>query len=395
MVFLSIRRLKIMSTVFSRKKIISILSPVLLSMLAIQAQAKPTLPPGWKATPPIITVSKNGSMQPSGGITPSQIKTFYRFPANQQGAGETIVIVDAFDNPVVESDLGVFSAQYNLPACTTANGCFTKVFAAGTQPPQNNIWGEEMALDVEWAHAIAPQAKIILVEAADDGQGLYDAIAFAKGLKPSTISLSWGGGEFSDETSFDSYFQGTIPIFASSGDSAHFVEYPSASPYVIGTGGTEVTMGSDGTYISETAWIGSGGGVSAYETEPAYQTSYVIPQAFGMRGVPDVSYNSSFNSPFSIYVSFMGGWITVSGTSCAAPQWAALTADMMAAKKGRFNNLDASIYSVAREYSLSLFQDILTGFNGNCGYQCFARSGYDYITGVGTPQAVNLIARFQ
>jgi subtilase family serine protease len=387
--------LKIMAKVFSSKKIICILSSVILGMVSVQALAKPTLPAGWKAKPPIIVVSKYGLMQPQGGITPAQISVFYGFPANQQGAGQTIAIVDAFDDPNIEADLGVFSTQYNLPACTTANGCFKKVYAAGTQPPQDDTWAEEMSLDVEWAHAIAPLAKIMLVEAADAGQGLYDAITYAKQQNVSVISLSWGGGEFSAETSFDSYFQGTIPIFASSGDSAHFVEYPAASPYVISTGGTEATMGVNGNYISETAWIGSGGGVSIYETEPAYQTSYVIPQASGMRGVPDVAYNSSTSSPYNVYASLNGGWILLAGTSAAAPQWAALTADMMAAKKGKFNNFDGSLYSVAREYSLALFQDILTGSNGNCGYECYARSGYDYITGVGTPQAGDLINRFK
>jgi subtilase family serine protease len=384
-----------MSKVLSSKKILCFLSPLILGMVSVQALAKPTLPAGWKATPPIIVVSKHGKMQPQGGITPAQIIKFYNFPANQQGAGETIAIVDAFDDPYIESDLAAFSTEYNLPACTTANGCFTKMFAGGTQPVENDTWGEEMSLDVEWAHAIAPLAKIILVEAADDDQGLYDAITFAKNLKPSAISLSWGGGEFSNEATYDTYFQGTIPIFASSGDNAHFVEYPAASPYVVSTGGSEATMAADGTYISETAWIGSGGGVSLYEPEPAYQTSYVIPQASGMRGVPDVAYNSSFNSPYNIYFTGKGGWELVSGTSAAAPQWAALTADMMAAKKGKFNNFNGSMYSVAREYSLSLFQDITTGFNGYCGYWCNARPGYDYITGVGTPEAADLIARFQ
>jgi subtilase family serine protease len=154
-------------------------------------------------------------------------------------------------------------------------------------------------------------------------------------------------------------------------------------------------MGVNGNYISETAWIGSGGGVSIYENEPAYQTNYVIPQATGKRGVPDVAYNSSTNSPYNVYNSLSGGWILVAGTSAAAPQWAALTADMMAAKKGKFNNFNGSIYSVAREYSFALFQDITSGFNGNCGYWCYARPGYDYITGVGTPQATNLINRFE
>jgi subtilase family serine protease len=383
-----------MSKAFSRKKIISILSPVLLSMLSIQTQAAPTLPPGWKAKPPIIVVSKYGMMQPQGGITPAQISVFYGFPASQQGAGQTIAIVDAYDDPNIEADLAVFSTQFNLPACTTANGCFKKVYSAGTQPQEDNDWAGEISLDVEWAHAVAPLAKIILVESPDADQSIFDAVTFAEKLKPSVISLSWGGEEFATETSMDSIFSSsTVPIVAASGDSGTGVIYPAASPYVVSVGGTQLTMGNYGNYISETVWSGSGGGVSAYEKEPAFQTTYGIPQATGMRGVPDVAYNASPYVPYNIYDSLSRGWILVGGTSAAAPQWAALIADMKAAKNGNFGNFDASIYSVAK--TPSLLHDITTGTNGACGYYCTARSGYDYVTGLGTPQSSNLIGRFQ
>jgi subtilase family serine protease len=237
-----------------------------------------------------------------------------------------------------------------------------------------------------------------LVEAADDSQGLYDAITFALTLKPSVVSLSWGGEEYNGETNDDSIFQNSpVPIVAATGDSGTGVIYPSASPYVVAAGGTQATMGVNGNYISETAWSGSGGGVSAFETEPAFQKSYVIPQSTGMRGVPDVAYNASPFTPYSIYDTFVpnGGWLLVGGTSASAPQWAALIADMKAAKKGNFGNFNASLYSVAKEYSLSLLQDITTGSNGSCGYYCNARTGYDYVTGVGSPQATNLINRFE
>jgi subtilase family serine protease len=383
-----------MSKVFSRKKIISILSPVLLGMLSMQAEAKPTVPPGWKAKPPIIVVSKHGLMQPQGGITPAQISVFYGFPASQQGKGETIAIVDAYDDPNIEADLGVFSTQFNLPACTTANGCFKKVYASGTQPEENNDWAGEISLDVEWAHAVAPLAKIILVESTDDNESIFDAVTFAETLKPSVISLSWGGEEWAAETSLDSIFSAsTVPIVAASGDSGAGVIYPAASPYVVSAGGTQATMGNYGNYVSEIAWSGSGGGVSAYEKEPAFQTTYGVPQATGMRAVPDVAYNASPFVPYNIYDSLSEGWILVGGTSAAAPQWAGLIADMKAAKNGNFGNFNGSIYSVAK--TPSLLHDITSGTNGTCGYYCTARSGYDYVTGLGSPQATNLITRFQ
>jgi subtilase family serine protease len=393
-----------MSTNFSRKKIISLLSPVLLGLLSMQAQAQAqtqavpsALPIGWTAKPPYILVPSHNLAQPQG-INPSQINVFYNFSPSAQGAGQTIAIVDAYDNPNVEADLGVFSAQFGLPSCTTANGCFKKIFASGVQPPTDQGWGTEIALDVEWAHAVAPLAKIILVEGADASQSLYDAVAVAFQQKPSVVSLSWGGEEFAGETQYDSMFQNSgIPVFAASGDNGSAVIYPSASPYVVAVGGTQVTMGVNGNYISETGWFGSGGGLSGFEKAPAFQTSYVIPQSNAMRGVPDVSYNASPFTPYSVYDTFLpngGGWILTGGTSAGTPQWAALVADMKGAKKGNFANFNASIYSVAREYNFSLLHDITTGSNGACGYYCNARSGYDYVTGVGSPQVNNLINRF-
>jgi subtilase family serine protease len=387
-----------MSKVFTFKKIISLLSPVVLSLLSLQAQATPipnSLPEGWKAKPPYRLVATHNLMQPQG-ITPSQIRVFYGFLASQQGAGETIAIVDAYDDPNIEADLGTFSTQFGLPACTTANGCFKKIYASGTKPTSDESWGIEMSLDVEWAHAVAPLAKIILVEAADDSQGLYDAIGVALKQNPSVVSLSWGGEEYQGETQYDSIFQNSpVPIVAASGDSGDGVIYPSASPYVVAAGGTQATMGVNGNYISETAWSGSGGGLSAYETEPAFQTTYDIPKANGMRGVPDVAWNASPFTPYSVYDTFTPspGWILTGGTSASAPQWAALIADMKSAKKGNFGNFNASLYSVAR--TSSLIYDISTGSNGSCGYYCTARSGYDYITGVGSPSAGNLIGRFE
>jgi subtilase family serine protease len=386
-----------MSKGYSRKKIIPLISSIALSLFSVQALALPNtlLPPGWTARPPIHLRSPIATLLPSG-MTPAQIKQAYNFPTNYQGAGEVIAIVDAYDDPNIEADLNTFSTQFGLPACTTANGCFTKMYASGSQPAGNTGWGEEISLDVEWAHAIAPAAKILLIESTDSNESLFDAVSFAIQQKAAVISLSWGAEEFSSETSMDSIFQAsTVPIVASSGDSGTGVIYPAASPYVVSAGGTQLSVDSSGNYLSETAWGGSGGGVSAYEAEPGFQTTFPIPKDTAkMRGIPDVSYNASTATGYSIYDSYgQGGWLVVGGTSAAAPQWAALIAIMKSAKKGNFAAFNTSIYSVV-ERGPTMTHDITTGGNGGCGYFCTAQSGYDYVTGLGSPQASNLVTRF-
>jgi subtilase family serine protease len=387
-----------MSKFISRKRIFCSLSAIALCMLNMQAQATlPPLPPGVLPTAPYHVVPTHGGTSTPGGITPAQITTAYGLPAGFQGAGETIALIESGDDPNIEADLNTFSAQFGLPPCTTANGCFTKVFSDGSLPPQDANWGIETSLDVEWAHAIAPLAKIIVVESTNTST-LFNAVPFTIALRPSVISMSWGNTEFNGETIYDSeLFEGgaNIPMFAATGDSGNGVWYPSSSPYVTAVGATQITIDSNGNYISETAWAGSGGGVSAFEKEPAFQTGYVIPQAKGMRGVPDVSYNGSSGTPYAVYDSFgQGGWMQVAGTSASTPQWAALVADMESAKQGRFNNINASIYSVARETNPLLINNILTGTNGSCTYYCQARSGYNYVTGLGTPKSGFLINRF-
>jgi subtilase family serine protease len=389
-----------MFKILSYRKLISFFVPLIFTLQAIAHNPHvPLLPKGSIPRPPYILKSPHGTLTPSG-YSPAQIQQAYGFLGASQGAGETIAIIDAGDDPNIEADLNTFSTQFGLPACTTANGCFSKVFSDGSLPPGDPGWAVETSLDVEWAHAIAPQAKILLVESTD-ASSLYWGIPFAIQQGASVISMSWGGGEFNTETSYDSFFfqNGTanIPMFAAAGDSGTGVWYPASSPYVTGVGGTQLGVDSNNNWSTEIAWSGSGGGVSAYETEPAFQKSYVIPSATtGMRGVPDVTYNGSGGSPYAVYDSYQqGGWLQVAGTSAGTPQWAALAADMMSTKNGKFNNFNASIYSVAREYSLALLHDITTGTNGTCGYYCTARSGFDYVSGVGSPQAGDLMNRFK
>jgi subtilase family serine protease len=248
-----------------------------------------------------------------------------------------------------------------------------------------------MSLDVEWAHAIAPKAKILLVEAkTQSGANLLSAVDYATGRKDVTaVSMSWGGGEFSDQLSYDTHLTpkanpSTI-FFAASGDYGAGTSWPASSPNVIGVGGTTVKLSSKGALVSETAWTGSGGGVSSYEKEPAYQKTYSIPKAGGMRAVPDVAYNADPSSGFSVYYSggklsgTTNGWYVVGGTSAGAPQWAAISA-LGAVTLAR-------LYAdKAASSTLGYFRDITSGSNGTCKYYCDARAHYDYVTGLGTPQ---------
>lgn len=337
---------------------------------------------------PPVHVYKSAQATPSG-VTPAEIKKIYNLPST--GGSGTIAIIDAYDDPTAESDLAVFDQQFNLPACTTANGCFEK-HKMSSKVAANSGWAMEMALDVQWAHAIAPKAKILLVEATTpSGANLLNAIDYATSRKDVVaISMSWGGAEFSDELSYDTHFvdkaNPAAAFFASSGDDGTGASWPASSPNVIGVGGTSLSLASSGALLAESAWSGSGGGVSAYEKEPTYQAAYKISKANGMRAIPDVSYDADPASGYPIYLTTgtgakaKGSWNTVGGTSAGAPQWAAIQALGGSAVLAKFYTDKASTST------LKYFRDITSGSNGDCTYYCDARKRYDYITGLGSPQ---------
>lgn len=178
-------------------------------------------------------------------------------------------------------------------------------------------------------------------------------------------------------------------FFASSGDNGTGASWPASSPYVVGVGGTTLSLAaSTGKFIKETAWSGSGGGTSAYEKEPAYQTAYSIPKAKGMRAIPDVAYDADPATGFPVYKAPAGksanGWYTVGGTSAGAPQWAAIQA--LSTSFGRPVSLAALYADKASSAASNFFRDITSGSNGTCQYYCVARKRYDYVTGLGAPQ---------
>jgi subtilase family serine protease len=292
------------------------------------------------------------------------------------GAGTTIAIVDAYYDPTVANDLNVFSTRYNL---TPVNFVEHKM---SSSIPTDGGWALEISLDVQWAHAIAPNATILLVEASSSSDfDLLAAVNYARS-QPNVVavSMSWGGVEFSGETAYDSYFvYSGVTFFASSGDSGAGVIYPSSSPNVVAVGGTTLNLNSDGSFSSETAWSGSGGGVSSQETEPAYQVAYGVLGTSGHRGVPDVSYNADPNTGVLVYDStpYNGqtGWWIVGGTSAGAPQWAAIQALGLSCSNANFY-VDAKSVNYP-----SYFRDITSGANG--AYS--AGAGYDLVTGLGSP----------
>ena len=338
----------------------------------------------FKAHPP-IHIFKNSLSSPKG-LTPQKVKEIYHLPQN--GGNGTIAIIGAYKDLNIEKDLNIFSSAFNLPSCTKNNRCFEEhTIDSNTKP--NSSLAMETSLDVEWAHAIAPNAKILLIESkTQSGTNLLKAIDYASSRKDVVaISMSWGGAEFPDETTLDSHFKSVsgASFFASSGDNGTGASWPASSPNVISVGGTTLNLKNDGTFISETAWSGSGGGISAYEKEPDYQKNFKIPKSSGMRAIPDVSFGADPKTGFAIYKSGSNkkGWYIVGGTSASAPQWAGIQA----------LGLSAKLSNIYKDKSTSenntYFRDIKNGSNGDCSYYCDARTHYDYITGLGSPLTIN------
>jgi hypothetical protein len=345
---------------------------------------------------------------PAGLFYPSQIQTAYNFSSlfanynSSAGAGQTIGIVDAYSNRNIVSDLVTFDNQWGLPGTTTAgvNGMngFLKVVnqnGGSSQPPSNSGWGLEEALDVEWAHAIAPAAKIVLVEANSASySNLMTAVDQAVTQGAHVVSMSFGSGEFSSESQYNVHFNRTGVVFvASSGDSGAGAEFPAASPYVVGVGGTSLTA-PGGSYQSEAGWSGSGGGLSAYISRPPYQgglnaaNAPAVPDSVlsaGGRLLPDVAYNADPNTGVYVFDRF---WYQVGGTSAGAPQWAALIA---IADQFRTTPLSSTGVLNALYSNPTIFHDVLTGSNG--AYT--AGAGFDLVTGLGSPIANQVVAVLQ
>lgn len=320
------------------------------------------------------------------GYTPAQIKHAYgvdQLSAN--GAGVTIAIVDAFQAPKITSDLNTFDAMNGLPAANLV------IVQPQGKPRNNTGWAQEITLDVEWAHAMAPAAKIVLEEAKTNSfSNLFGAVNDAVvNQHAQIVSMSWGGGEFSTETSIDqTYFNKPgVTFIVSSGDTGGVVGYPSTSPYVLSAGGTSLPFDSSGNPVisQETTWSGAGGGPSAIEARPGYQTGFY---SGSQRGTPDISSDSDPNT--GVQVIYNGLLYIFGGTSVAAPT---LAGEIALADQGRATPLSSTNLTSRTEYNAAAgtlysqnYHDITTGSNGFA-----ATTGYDLATGLGSPVANNLI----
>jgi len=320
---------------------------------------------------------------PSGAYGPAQFRGAYKLPSASGGSGQTIGIVDAYDDPNIESDLAVYSTRFGLRSCTTANGCFKKVNQTGgtKYPAKNAGWALEISLDVEIAHAICPNCKILLVEATTPSfANLLVAEDYAK-AHATVVSNSWGGGEFSGETTFDTHFStANKPITFSSGDSGYGVEYPAASQYVTAVGGTTLRVNADNSYKSEAVWTGAGSGCSVYYTKPAWQTD----SSCAKRMEADVSAVADPATGVAVYgpVNSRGSaWLVFGGTSVAAP----LVGGIYGVNGGTVN-YGSDPYGAAA----GILNDVTSGSNGSCPYAyfCNAVGGYDGPTGLGTPNGI-------
>ena len=335
---------------------------------------------------------------------PSQIRKAYGFDQLAgQGQGVTIAIVDAFDDPNIASDLSAFSAQFGLPQMDGQGGdpTFTKAFPQG-MPTADPSSAEEISLDVEWAHALAPMANIMLVEVTDLTRGntygnANSGVNYAK-AQPGVvvISNSYGAAEFAGETAFDSNFlplaDHPVAITYGSGDNGAAGRYPASSPNVVAVGGTSLaTLSASGRYGYESGWSNSGGGPSLYESRPAFQSG--LP--FGnTRTIPDVGFDASPSTGVAVYNTYSrSGWTRVGGNSFASPAWASLIAlaDQARIANGlpalTSNEVNAKLYADYQSSNyLNDFHDITTGNNG---YP--AGPGYDLNTGIGTPKVPNVV----
>lgn len=320
------------------------------------------------------------SSSPSG-YSAQQIRHAYGFDQiSGTGAGQIIAIIDAFGSPTLQSDLDTFSAAFGLPS--TALKIY---YPQGTPAAADSGWALETSLDVEWAHAIAPGATIVVVIAKTASlNNLLGAVDYAVNLGAKQISMSWGADEFSSEGSFDYHFNRPgVTFFASSGDNGAGVEWPAACPTVVAVGGTSLQLDGSGNVFSESAWSGSGGGASAYEFRPAYQNGWQTSEG---RGVPDVAFNADPLTGFAVYIgNYNGssGWMTVGGTSAGAPQWAALAALVNATRTEPVGAWHTALYAMAASNYSAFYRDITAGSNGAFN----AISGYDFVTGLGRPAA--------
>ncbi|MET9070949.1 S53 family peptidase [Streptomyces sp. NPDC004232] len=341
-----------------------------------------------------ITPKAADASTPSG-YGPSDLQSAYGLTsaASANGSGETVAIVDAYDDPNAAADLATYRSHYGLPSCTTSNGCFKKVGQTGSTtslPTADSGWAEEESLDLDMASAICPNCHILLVEAtsatmANLGKAVNEAVT----LGAKYVSNSYGGSESSSDTSYDtSYFNHPgVAITVSAGDSAYGAQYPAASKYVTSVGGTALSKSSSASRgWTESVWKtssteGTGSGCSAYDAKPTWQTD----TGCAKRTISDVAAVADPATGVSVYDSYgvTAGWYTFGGTSASSPIIASVYALAGTPSSGSYPAKFP--YTAA---GTSALNDVTSGNNGSCSpsYLCTAGTGYDGPTGWGTPE---------
>jgi subtilase family serine protease len=344
-------------------------------------------------------------------LCPNALQTAYQtnnISFANGGAGMTIAIVDAFHYPFTEKDLNNFSADMGLPACTKASGCYRNLDQNGndastTQCGSDSGWELETMLDLEYAHAMAPNAKLILVEGCDNfDNNLYQAVVTASKLAD-VVSNSWGRGEDPADAGDNATFFSTTPILFSSGDSGAPPQYPCTSPNTTCIGGTNLTVDLVTLKrVTETGWAGSGGGCSAYQAIQPWQTNNGVTLCSPNVASPDIAAIGGDPSEVAVLDSLNSGndhgYYRVWGTSLSCPVMAGLMADLDTARttvvptflrKPKLQGaagtqfLNTSLYLKyagapnGNPYVL-YYYDVLTGNNGYA-----AGPGYDRVTGLG------------
>jgi hypothetical protein len=373
-------------------------------------------------------VNSNIFLGTASGYSPAQIRQAYGLGSptqpidNDFGQGQTIAIVDAFSNPTVFSDLTTFSQQFGLPAPTASN--FQIVTPSGS-PASNTDWGTEIDLDVEWAHAIAPQAKIILVESSTNyGFDLFKAVQTAASMVNQAgggvVSMSFGSAEdTTNDPTYDAMFQSfpTVSFLASSGDVGAVVSYPASSQLVTAVGGTTLPLDIDGNRIGdETGWADSGGGLSTlYTLPPSYQANLTYPVAgvattITTRAAPDVAWVADPNTGAAVFDASgdgtNAGWLPggVGGTSLSSPSFAGFVAMANELRHALGESvlgarLTQQLYSASAADTSGNgganlnFNDILSGnaTDAATGAINYAGPGYDLVTGLGSPNCPTLL----
>ncbi len=339
------------------------------------------------------------------GLTPAEVTAAYGLDGITftspngssvagDGAGETIALIESFHDPNLSSDLQTFDQAYGLPS-----PALSVVDLAGNETDYG--WALEESLDVEWAHAIAPAANILVVEAGSQTlKGLINAVNVARNTPGVVaVSMSWGFNEFADEAGYNSTFATPeghtgVTFLAASGDSGSQggPEWPASAPTVVAVGGTTLIVENSGQYQLELPWAGSSGGYSKYEAEPAYQR---LVQDTGKRSSPDVSFDGDPNTGVNVYetspITGQGSWEIVGGTSLGTPAWAAIIAiaDQGRAVEGE-GSLNGSTETLPTLYALPT-TDFHTVASFTRRTRLPATAAANTVTGRGTPNGSLLI----